>query len=101
MPKILHCLLLHWGHLVPIQQARQEIGSILRGDVGPDLPRQMLGISSPDIKKARQEVGGWLPLSTRSWKPLLDKQSQLRVSVVLLQTLPTLANCLARHSANP
>lgn len=44
---------------LPIQQARQEIGSILRGDVGPDsYLAKSLGISSPDIKKARQEVGG-------------------------------------------
>lgn len=44
---------------LPIQQARQEIGSILRGDVGPDsYLAKSLGIRSADIKKAKNEVGG-------------------------------------------
>lgn len=44
---------------LPIQQARQEIGSILRGDVGPDsYLAKSLGIQSSDIKKAKNEVGG-------------------------------------------
>lgn len=44
---------------LPIQQARQEIGSILRGDVGPDsYLAKSLGIRSDDIKKAKNEVGG-------------------------------------------
>ena len=44
---------------LPIQQARQEIGSILRGDIGPDsYLAKALGIDGPAIKRARQEVGG-------------------------------------------
>jgi hypothetical protein len=44
---------------LPLQQARQEIGSILRGDVGPDsYLAKALGITSPDIAKAKTETGG-------------------------------------------
>ncbi len=44
---------------LPLEQARQEIGSILRGDVGPDsYLAQALGINSADIARAKTEVGG-------------------------------------------
>ena len=44
---------------LPIYQARQEIGSILRGDIGPDsILAKSLGIRSEDIAKAKTEVGG-------------------------------------------
>ena len=44
---------------LPIYQARQEIGSILRGDVGPDsILAKSLQISSKDIAEAKTKVGG-------------------------------------------
>ncbi len=44
---------------LPIYQARQEIGSILRGDVGPDsILAKSLQISSKDIAEAKTKAGG-------------------------------------------
>ena len=44
---------------LPIYQARQEIGSLLRGDIGQDsILAKSLNISSADIAKAKTEVGG-------------------------------------------
>lgn len=46
---------------LPLEQARQEIGSILRGDITDDsILAKSLGISSQDIAKAKTEVGGVL-----------------------------------------
>lgn len=44
---------------LPIYQARQEIGSILRGDIGVDsILAKSLNISSKDIAEAKTKVGG-------------------------------------------
>jgi len=44
---------------LPIYQARQEIGSLLRGDIGPDsILAKSLNIRSADIAKAKTEIGG-------------------------------------------
>ena len=44
---------------IPLFQARQEITSILQGNIGPDsYLAKALGIRSEDIQKARTEVGG-------------------------------------------
>jgi len=44
---------------LPFEQARQEIGSILRGDVGPDsYLAKALGIDNNAIQKAKTQVGG-------------------------------------------
>ena len=44
---------------LPLEQARQEIGSILRGDITDDsILAKSLGIGSQDIARAKTEVGG-------------------------------------------
>ncbi len=44
---------------IPLYQARQEIGSILRGDITTDsYLAKALGITNQDIAKAKTEVGG-------------------------------------------
>lgn len=44
---------------IPLFQARQEIGSILRGDITMDsLLAKSLGITNEDIAKAKSQVGG-------------------------------------------
>ena len=44
---------------IPLYQARQEIGSILRGDITMDsYLAKSLGITNEDIAKAKSEVGG-------------------------------------------
>jgi lambda family phage tail tape measure protein len=44
---------------LPLYQAQQEIGSIFRGDVGPDsYLAKSLGITNADIAKAKTEAGG-------------------------------------------
>ena len=44
---------------LPLQQARQEITSMLQGNVGPDsYLARALGITNPDIAKARTQAGG-------------------------------------------
>lgn len=46
---------------LPLEQARQEIGSILRGDVGPDsYLAAALGIGNKDIQEAKSKIGGVL-----------------------------------------
>ena len=44
---------------IPLQQARQEITSMLQGNIGPDsYLARALGITNPDIAKARTQAGG-------------------------------------------
>jgi len=44
---------------LPLYQARQEVGSILRADIGPDsYLAKALGIGSEDIRKAKTASGG-------------------------------------------
>jgi len=44
---------------IPLYQARQEIGSILRGDITPDsYLAKSLGIDNEDIARAKTEAGG-------------------------------------------
>lgn len=61
---------------LPIYQARQEIGSIFRGDIGPDAYlAKSLGITGPDIARARNEVGGLVAFINKKLEPAVAGQA--------------------------
>ena len=76
---------------IPLYQARQEVGSILRGDITVDsYLARALGITNEDIARAKTEAGGVIKfLEENLLEQLQVKQSQQRAYQVYFLTFET------------